>query len=373
MNISSHYSKGAVSIFVVVFTTLLITVVTVSFARLMLREQQRASNNDLSQSAYDAALAGVEDAKRALTKYNQLIANGDPSAPTDLNNCTAVPSLLGISPSNDVAVGSADLQQAYTCVKINLQTNDYIGEASADQTQVIPLKAVGSFNRVRVEWFSRDDVSQSTAVNVPPNVPDSPLSAQASWPRNRPPVLEAQLIQTGSQFSLEQFDSTRTGPNQSNTNTLFLYPKETDAGTHVDFFSDVRYDSDNRPTGAQCHRDITSRFYACSIDITLPGPMGGGSRQNVYLRLTPRYNATHYRVVMLDGATTIRPFDGVQPQVDSTGRANDLFRRVSARIEVGASVPYPEAAVDVSGNFCKVFRVTDRVDDYSSGSITCTP
>ncbi len=62
----SKRQRGAVSIFAVVFSALLLTILTVGFIRLMVSAQQRAINNDLSQSAYDAALAGVEDAKRAV-------------------------------------------------------------------------------------------------------------------------------------------------------------------------------------------------------------------------------------------------------------------------------------------------------------------
>lgn len=366
--------RGAVSIFVVVFTALLMTIVTVSFARLMLREQQRAASNDLSQSAYDAALAGVEDAKRALARYEQRTA-ADPT--WDFNDCNTVPALVGAtinSPEQGggVAVGDQALQQAYTCVLIDLQTDDYIGSLSADESRIVPLQGAESFNRVRIEWFSREiDLSGGSEADVPASGAESELPVASEWPRNRPPVLETQLMQTSSSFTLDQFNAEAMNGSESNANTLFLYPKQLASSPTLRFINDARFNAGGEPTSVQCRATVTTVEYACSATIELPQPVSGGSRSNAYLRLASRYNQTQFRVSLYEGTRLVQ-LDGVQPAVDSTGRASDLFRRVSARIETGAGrAAYPDAAVDITGNFCKTFRVTSRTEDYRPGD--CTP
>lgn len=364
MSVINSHRRGAVSLFVVIFTALLITIVTVSFTRLMLREQQRASDNDLSQSAYDAALAGVEDAKRALTI--------DSSA-ADLDQCNGIASVLGGDSSGEVQVGDDEMNQAYTCVKVETVTDDYVGDVGADQVRLIPLRAGSTINQVRIDWFNTDDVSEQPSLDV-----DLPVGADSrlthDWPVNRPPVLEAQLMQTGDSFRLSNFDGMTD--NHSNVNTLALYPKNiAAAGLPTTSFAldDRRPNSQTSLTDAKCSPSLTAVAYSCSALISLPEPVDGthNSRRNAFLRLTPRYRGTHFRITLLDSSNNLVRFNGVQPTVDSTGRAGDLFRRVSARVELGSRTIYPEAAVDVHGNFCKTFRITDDHGDYITGS--CEP
>ena len=78
--------KGAASIYVVVFVTLILGILTISFVRIMLSEAVQTTNYDLSQSAYDSALAGVEDAKVALLKYHECLSSG-----TTTGSLTATP------------------------------------------------------------------------------------------------------------------------------------------------------------------------------------------------------------------------------------------------------------------------------------------
>jgi Tfp pilus assembly protein PilX len=61
--------QGMASIYVVVFVTMLIGVITLSFLRIMLSETGRTEKSTLADSAMNSAMAGVEDAKLAFSNY----------------------------------------------------------------------------------------------------------------------------------------------------------------------------------------------------------------------------------------------------------------------------------------------------------------
>ena len=67
--------RGAAAIYVVVFTATLLSIIALSFVRLMITELGRTSNYSLSQSAYNSALAGIEDAKIVLLRYQNCVNN----------------------------------------------------------------------------------------------------------------------------------------------------------------------------------------------------------------------------------------------------------------------------------------------------------
>lgn len=382
--------SGAVSLFMVIFAMLLMSVVTISFLRIMTADQNQASGNDLAQSAYDSAEAGVEDAKRALIWYVEQCRGGSASA------CAIARSAISSDECNlaiRTANGWADqggeikvqqstqvdestgesvdqaLDQAYTCVTLQLNTDDFLATVGADQSVLVPLASTGAFSTVNVEWFSEADLSSAGSNAAPDTATETPkrLNTKANWPVNRPPVLRTQFMQVGSSFTLESFDST-TSDSQSNANTVFLYPSSNTVGLdNAELVTrDIRANNgestpagaNSAPLPAKCEQRIPSGGYACSISLTLPNPVGATDRNGAvaYLRLTSFYVGAHVRVT-LGGAQ----FNGVQPVVDSTGRANDVFRRVQSRVDLydTGTFPYPDAAVDVSGSFCKDYGITN--------------
>lgn len=383
-----RHESGAVSLFLVIFAMLLITVVTLGFLRIMISDQQQSSLNDLSQSAYDSSLAGVEDAKRALLYYQTSCNNGDPTCSkqkTDIDSLTCnvgLKKVVTVIPNQEVPIaqsqssGDSKLNQAYTCVKMKLETADYLGTVQANTSKLIPLKSTGTFKTVTVEWYMSTDLGKTgTAVSLISNSSlTKPLYLQKDWLSNRPSLLRTQLMQFGSSFNLSDFDAASSNLTNSNANTLFLYPTSTSASTPPPitntqaFTSDVRQTPPEAPKPVKCVSDLSGGGYACTVTITMPQVVGQtDDTRNAYLRLTPLYNATHFRVTLGDGAL----FDGVQPIIDSTGRANQQYRRVESRVDlVDTSFPFPEAAVDLTGNLCKDFVITNATSDFKDN---CTP
>ena len=362
IKILNNKNKAAVSLFVVVFATLLITVVTVSFARLMVKSQQQATTTDLSQSAYDSALAGVEDAKRALIEYSM---NADRDTTTWATECNE--SLSGLGDLRESG-GEIDittqgdnnkLDQAYTCVKIRLNTADYLGSLSKDESKLIPLSSTGPFSKVKIQWFNNSDTNSIDLIS-PTGV--APLRTPDNWGVNNPSILRTQLINFGDSFTLSSFDSDSSG----NTETLFLYPANSGLNENINFNKDSHRSAPNAPVLIDCDDRLSFDGYSCSATISIDDDL----MNNRFLRLSSIYNRTNYRIVLLDDLGAPVEFNAVQPEIDSTGRTNDMFRRVKSRVELNTDFPYPEATIDITGSLCKDFIVTDNTNHYSN---SCEP
>lgn len=371
--------KGAVSLFIVIFTALLITTITISFMQIMMKDQRQALSSDLSESAYDSAVAGVEDAKRALLLEQDCIGDTSPRcndirAAIASGECTTLSSIashLGGTAAVDgetrirQSVGDEQLEQAYTCVKITADTGDFLGSFdSASAATLIPLRSTGDFDTVVISW----NQSESGGAIDLPTAGDSGLPPidEEEWPQDRPALLRAQLINGSGHgsFELAQLDTS------GYSNTLFLHPSRAGSGS-IDFALDGRRGSNNyEAQPARCRATVSSGEYACEVELSTTAPITAANSRMVFLGLAALYNPTNYRIQLKNGDDIVR-FDGVQPEVDSTGRANDLFRRVVSRVELGNTFRYPLAALETSGSLCKNFSVTTDPNDYDPAD--CTP
>lgn len=414
------YREGATSFYVVAFSTLILIVIAVSFATIIISEVTRTLNDDLSQSAYDAAMAGIEDAKLAFFNYQKCLEAGvtvpegyTPNSGGAVTcediiywmenpDCDMVGHILGRvekTAKGEVPVettfSSNNMQQAYTCVKINTHPITTVGSLSpSTPTRVVRVSLdegvnVDDITEIVVGWSSDGTKNYG-------NFSGGKVHFTGS---SNPPTLSVQLIQTSSSFSLAQFDKVSVNGSNWSTNrgTVFLVPTNSSSsasssqenGGVRDNFVGVYNGSKNVITAEQLaksnDRTVKNLPYAvycdpsgtaefdCSANIQLPKPIGGARIEDTFLFVvsTPyvgEQQGTDYSIAFLcaDGGScgtytaTAEGADGEEVQqvstsgieiiVDSTGRANDLYRRIETRLGVGNDYPYPFFAIELLGN-----------------------
>lgn len=371
---------------------MLITVITLGFIQITATEQQQALNNDLSSSALASAQSGIEDGKRAILKYMSLPAGATKSTyytqmTANSSDCGSITGSqigtdLGLSASGNV-VGNAQLNQAYTCLTVNLNSPDYLGQSSAGKSQIVPLKALGNtYQQVKVSWHLLSTAIGNDGDGLPGATPGT-APYYAAGPLLYPvintgvPSLGWNALGYPAYLRVQLLGYPNAAFNRADltarSRSMLLVPAQsgTSSTTPINFGvvdpnPGTFGSAELNPQTIRCDPTPTSNLgsYACTALLELPTGAGFASTANTYfLRVTPQYGQTHFRVALVNGGTEVG-FDGVQPIVDSTGRANDVFRRLQARVLVDAITNYPEFAAETANTICKNMQVSSNTADY---------
>ncbi|HEX4662011.1 MAG TPA: hypothetical protein VH144_00165 [Candidatus Saccharimonadales bacterium] len=357
---------GFVSIFTVIFFIILITVLTVGFLRIVGDEQRQSTDNDLTASALASAEAGVEDAKRALLLYKST-GDADLKAAFDAKQCNTLTSPV-IANKLKSGQGALDTDktsflQAYTCVTVQLNTNDFQNTAVKGKSELIPLDAGGAnFDSIKLSWHNSD------TDGVPQNLAFSSLLPDvASWQQNGyPAFMRMEVIAVPSSFKLSDVNA--------NAKTAYLVPGGASGQATMDLNGyDSRSADDQvlrqKSTPALVKCDKNAQPFVCNLNVNLTGTLAPAG-QKLYLRLTSIYANTHFSVSLQQAGSTVQMYQ-VQPIVDSTGQANDVFRRVQARVDFSHPT-VPEFSLESGDNICKDFEVSLTPADYKDNGTACT-
>lgn len=451
----TKFKKGAASFYVIAFSTLILLIIVASFTALVIAQITRSSNADLSQSAYDSALAGVEDAKLAFYNYQNCLAQGaEAKVPDDdgtlncneivyimenTSSCDMVSYVLGRAPydptnesGSEVMIEESNtsgnnMSQAYTCTKVEMSLKDYRASLSAaNQMKITRVKfddiPANNIKKMKISWGVNSDETQAQYSNFAKDADNNSIvrfpSAENFADVANPPVVAVALLQAAETFSLEQFKM--VGDGATNRGMVFLVPtnskdiaKTSKAGNYHGGFDNEKnanfinknalvesnnQQATNLPYVVYCDSSETSDSeFMCNAMIELPAPIGnndGGTgvrgNDNFIVAVSLPYGKPDTDISLEffcdDGATcgasatgvetSQANLKGVQVGIDSTGRANDLFRRVETRLEAKSeggllSIMGPlELFGDNSGNgsggsdalFTKNYAVTCEYD-----------
>ncbi len=400
-DIKNNFRKGAASFYVVAFSTLILVIVVTSFAAIIISEIARTSNDDLSQSAYDSALAGVEDAKLAFYSYQKckdtvkdegtwprddtsgplsceqivgLVEGGKEEDGSEKSKpCNMVGWILGrlTQDGEEVLIqesseGGNNMQQAYTCVTLRKDLSDYkdtLSEGSDVKVVQAKFKDIEAkdIKSVRISWFSDADkdkiVGNNGELEKEKNYVDLSNSSAGinSNDDNLVPTIALGMIQTAGSFNLSDFEKTASG--QTDRGLLYLVPinknSEVSGGdgrytiandnsiSADGFVKSNNREVQNKPYVVKCGIASDSN-YVCSALVKLPEPIGGIRNDDTFMFIvsSPYGRAMDFSLEFYtdpEGKGDSMTLDGVQVSIDSTGRANDLYRRVEVRLSAASS------------------------------------
>ena len=433
---SRKFKKGAASFYIVAFATMILMILALSFTAVIISEVTRTSNDDLSQSAYDSAMAGVEDAKLAFYNYQNCKAKNSNITPVasdgkngmsceeivwhvengmkgtnNYNKCDMVGRILGrIKEGEEGPVRVEEnnvnnMQQAYTCTMLNNSLANYQSYVRSIDVTKLQFDGVSAdkIKKVKISWGSDmpglEYLDRNKAGMFRNNMP-------------LPPTISFAILQTAETFHLSDFDFTRDG--RTDRGMVYLVPQNDLPNKGNDRYNVATYDTSNnvnkigktalldsndktrmkKPYLVQCN-DNKGYEYICSTIIELPEPVGGSRSDNTFVVVVGnpamnedvKYSMEFYcddgekcardRKINRDSTDTrdIAFLENVQIEIDSTGKANDLFRRVMTRYKSNSdyalSIMGPLELLGGGEDLNKDFSDDNGGDLGKNGFVTC--
>ncbi|MDL2363576.1 MAG: PilX N-terminal domain-containing pilus assembly protein [Patescibacteria group bacterium] len=344
---------GFASIVIAIVLVLVLSLLTVGFAQLMRREQRSALDKRLSNQAYYAAEAGINDAAKAINA-------GYPAAKTTCGPLGAGDTNPGaIFMKNNLVPNSGT---SYTCLLVDPTPSsvefgavDYQG---VGQSKIVYITGVNPANDSDVKpigsfTFSWQN-SNGTSTFVPGTSHDF---LNSDWPYAG--VLRVALTPLSS-GSIDR-DSLING-----TSTMFMYPNDSATGSMSTFnSSDYIGDGAGGILDGNCKTSNTIK--SCNVKIQTLG------QANYVLNLRSIYKTSQVSIRAFDTSGSPLSIKNAQTVVDSTGKSQDVLRRIQVHIPSHSSYNHPDYALETMSGICKQLNLVPASVPDTSSSNSCDP
>ena len=345
--------SGLVAIIVASIIMVILSLVTLGFARIMQREQRQALDRSLSTQAFYAAESAINEVESSI-KAGTLT--------TDKTTCADD----RIPPTYTGDVDAAR-NVSYSCLLIDQspQSLEY-SQLSTTDFKTIPIKSESGAQIaiINVAW---DDptLPDSDAVGKPATTPvfmDCTAADPAlpvSWPTTpkSPGMVQVDLIPVGAVLS-------RAGL-INDTIHLYLYPcKTTNSVSSINYTDHSAAASKGKIVPVVCSATpAAGSSRDCSLSINLVSIPTAA----YYLRVRSIYKSSGLTIRAFDATLNQLPLVGAQVLVDSTGKVADVLRRVQVRLPSYLSYAVPDYVIHTTDSICKLISVTPTSAENSCG------
>lgn len=304
----SQNQSGFVAIFSVLVIMGILTLLVIGFSNITRQAQKRALDDHLSTQAFYAAESGIN-----------MVTSSIASA-VDKQDCTS-----GGSYSYDVDSGNGI---GISCILIDTTPPDVefsqVPVSGTGEPAVMLVDTPSTINTMVFEWDSSGCDGSPCPIANRPLLNNSPqLIDQAVW-GNGVGILRVDLIPAG--VSPADRDALVNGGY-----TFFLYP--TSAGGATSMTMSPGLSGQGATLVTNC---TASGAYRCRATVTL----ASSTSNAYYMRLLSHYNPVSVRSVVTNGSGDAVELRNGQAVVDVTGRANDVYRRLQARVPLEPNAGY---------------------------------
>ena len=368
----NKHQDGFASLIVAIILVLVLSLITVGFAQLTRKEQRSALDKQLNSQAYYAAETGVNDAAKALNEGFNLPKNKcGPYTPGDIADIDSRDRTSAAAASTNLKDNQVKPNPdstdnptgaSYPCLTIdpypysleyqNVDTGQstlaYLtGVSATDPNQTVEIRSIV------ISWQNANAGNHSF---VPTG---HQFKSAADWGQNTS-VLRIGLTPLASQINRADFIS--------GTYSAFLYPRAAGSSAPVPSHEASATGIDSGEiVDAKCNTNNQPRD--CSVQITAL------AQSNYLLSLRSIYSKSNvtikaYSSESISNSTQLRIKNG-QTLVDSTGKAQDVLRRIQVRIPTHDTYLHPDFSLETTSNICKQLRLTP--DTTESGEPTKCP
>ena len=343
--LKTRSQRGITSIVVVFILVVLLSLVGISFTKVMNRSLQSSSASEQASAASYAAQSGINDAISYIAKSLQANPNADVSS-------TQCGKLIGSGgPLEAAAKQSPDGNTPYTCVLVDPNpTSLFYQNLAPYKSQVIKITTNTPLTSLLFSWQASDRTRNQF---VPPSK-GTVLYDEKTWSdSNYAPLLRVTLYPIPASGDLTNV--------QANSKTFFLYP-QTGSGSNS-----LAYGSSSGLAPVNCSSKNLGTFsgtadYDCNLVITNLASAGAAY---FYARLTPFYAQSVIKVKGNDGSNQTVQFKNVQSVIDVTAKSGSAVKRLQARMDSSSSGSgtdlnissgsdnLPEFALQTASTLCK--------------------
>ncbi|HSX23514.1 MAG TPA: hypothetical protein VLE74_00215, partial [Candidatus Saccharimonadales bacterium] len=202
---------------------------------------------------------------------------------------------------------------------------------------------------ITLQWQAQNGSADFTCPDSgagTPNFPDLPPAG--GWTCGTG-ILRVDLVPFGSSATRNDLDDSLFN--------AFLYPQAS-GGVASTTYNGAGTQLKANNFKVTCSTANTPKF--CKFTISNIKALVGGTYGNTYrayLRVKSVYIASSLTISATTNSGNPASFSGTQVMIDSTGKANDVLRRIQVRVPVNLSGILPDSPLDTSGSICKRYLV----------------